>query len=466
VPYEGEFASKASHFDTVRNPEVAQFLGDCDYLTPPSDAEGEAVAARFEVPPPTDGVELPQRVIAVDGSYHESSIDERLPSTKVGYVKLGCVLIDMEEFGALRVHDGRFVDPFRVARLQNNNDALTFSLPSANIRLKGKTSVRDSFRAAVDEHLASPKTRFNESDPASSLRTTLFHLASRRRGDLGTGDPTRLKIHRCPDCEQGPVEVRDVPGPQLCSHCNAEVYPSDCLRIWEEVTDYQSNAEALSRFMLLVEHMLPIHYIRYLVENSLAVIGSTAFFIDGPLAVFGNAAWLHLSILGYLNEVNRRLDQVGQSRLLMIGLQKTGQVVDHMRLIDRFVPTNRLFAIDDEYRYRYILTGRDPAGNGFGYETYYGQDFLFKTPSGRSFVFGLPYPFPSKHPAGGNFIQAKTEMGRYPELARALKLISHFESDLYQNALVPVALAHRYTAISLVPGGRVLDLLTRRSLTA
>ena len=43
-------------------------------------------------------------------------------------------------------------------------------------------------------------------------------------------------------------------------------------------------------------------------------------------------------------------------------------------------------------------------------------------------------------------------------------MIKHFESDLYRNAVVPVALAHRYTAISLEPGGRVLDLLTKQAL--
>jgi hypothetical protein len=36
--------------------------------------------------------------------------------------------------------------------------------------------------------------------------------------------------------------------------------------------------------------------------------------------------------------------------------------------------------------------------------------------------------------------------------------------DLYDNALVPVALAHRHASISLVPGGKVLDLLVRSGL--
>jgi hypothetical protein len=168
----------------------------------------------------------------------------------------------------------------------------------------------------------------------------------------------------------------------------------------------------------------------------------------------------------YLNEINLKLVASGQERLLIIGLQKTGQVVDHVRMLDRFLPDNRLFPLDDDYRYRYVLAGRDQAANGFGSETYYGQDFIFKTPSGRSFVFALPYPFTSKNEPGTRFVDAKIDLGRYHELARCLALIQNFESDLYENAVVPVALAHRYTAISLVPGGRVLDLLSRRQLAA
>lgn len=41
--------------------------------------------------------------------------------------------------------------------------------------------------------------------------------------------------------------------------------------------------------------------------------------------------------------------------------------------------------------------------------------------------------------------------------------MSHF-GDLYENSVVPIALARRYTAISLMPGGRVLDIFTWRAL--
>jgi hypothetical protein len=468
MPYQNEYASKSSHFDIVRNPQIAEFLDGCDYLKEPSDEEGQTMGAYFEPPPPIQGVPLPEHVIAVDGSYHEDALDpQRFPSTRFGYVKVSSVLIDLTEFGALWVEDGRFVDPFRVAKLRDGSDALTFPFPSANVIWKGKNSVRDSFRAALDAHLSSPRTRWNEADPTTSLRTTLFRLAS-TRPDLGTGDPSKLKIHRCPNevCGRGPIEVDDIPDQQYCPFCKAEVYPTDCLRIWEEVLEYQPNVQAISRLMLLVEHMLPIHYIRHIRESgtSRQLLAGTAFFVDGPLAVFGNGAWLHGSIMRYLHGINTELEERGYPRILMIGLQKTGQVVEHMALIDRFVERDRIFALDDDYRYEYVL-GRDPAGNGFGFETYYGQDFIYKTPSGRTFVFALPYPFGTKDDQGGRpFIHAKTDLGNYTELPRALALVQHFESDLYQNSVVPIALAHRYTAISLSPGGKVLNLLAQKAL--
>jgi hypothetical protein len=419
---------------------------------------------KFQAPPSFEGTQLPDRVIAVDGSLYESSINEKLPSTKVGYVKIGSILIDMAQYGALRVDQGRFVDPFRVAEIENSNSPLTFSLPSANIRTQGKKSVRDSFRAMMDEHLYDRRTRFVESDPFTSLRTTLFHLAAERSGSLGTGDPSTLRIHKCPECEKGPLDLHDVADQQTCPYCSSDVYPSDCLRVWEEVADFQSNYQAMSRFMLQVEHMLPIHYARFLIAQSPASLASTVFFLDGPLAVFGNGAWLHAAIMRYLDKLKVELSRLGHRPVLVIGLQKSGQVVDHVNLIERFLQPNRIYGIEDEYRYKYILAGRDSSSNGFGSETYYGQDFIYKTLSNRTFVFAIPYPFGSKQISGLDFARAKIEVWRYTDLPEALALINHFETDLYENAVVPIALAHRYTAISLSPGGRVLDLLTRKAM--
>jgi hypothetical protein len=76
MPYRGEVASKVSHSDIIRNPEVASFLDSCEYLIQPGDAEVQAMAANFQVPPTVDEALLPEQAMAFDGSYYESSIDE------------------------------------------------------------------------------------------------------------------------------------------------------------------------------------------------------------------------------------------------------------------------------------------------------------------------------------------------------------------------------------------------------
>ena len=330
MPYEGQLAAKTSHSDLVRNPDVAGFLSECEYLTPPGREEAAAMAAKYLVPPPFDDAPLPATIMAIDGSYYEASMNERLPSTKVGYVKVGSVLILLQEYDSLRIDEGRFVDPFRVARLEDRNSPLAMPLPSANVRWKGRESVRDSFRAAVDDHLAGVRTRFNAKDPSTSLRTTLFHLASTRNGELGTANPSLLKLHKCPNsaCSATRILLQDLPEVQHCEACGIELYPSDVLRIWEEVDEYQSNATPMTRFMLAVEHLLPVHYMRYLLASSPVALSGLSFFVDGPLAVFGTPAWLHAELLRSISKTNANLRLRGLSPVLLIGLQKTGQVVD------------------------------------------------------------------------------------------------------------------------------------------
>lgn len=82
----------------------------------------------------------------------------------------------------------------------------------------------------------------------------------------------------------------------------------------------------------------------------------------------------------------------------------------------------------------------------------------------RTFVFALPYPFRSKEEPGRDFVRKKIEWARYPTLPTAVQLLEDLQTELYRDAVVPIALAHRYTAISLQPSGPVLDLLTRRAL--
>jgi len=452
MPYENQFGSKTAHGEIVKNPDIQAFLKRCKPIHPPSNEGQNAILDGFLTPPVYDQAPLVNHVIASDGSLYISSIDDRLPSIKAAYLKFSTILIEMAEFNGLQDQQTNMIDPFKVAALRRNRDALSAVLPLSNLKIDEDSGVRETFRRQTEDFLASTATRFRADDPSTSLLSTFTELSLLRPDD--GQHKGMIRIHKCPqkDCEQANIYVDPTKDNHVCPSCEKRLYISDCLRVWEAVSDFYPNQEPASRLMSYIEHLLPVHYLRNLRDNSPQVLSNVAVLIDGPLAVFGNAAWLHRSIMQFMFGLRQQA--------VVLGLQKGGYVAEYMSLLQKRIPDNRLLSISDDFRYNYL--GTEPSDNGFGSETYYGHDFVFKTPSGKLFVFALPYPFQSKSTA--NFVSEKVKLEKYPTLAKALRLITEVETDLYKNALAPIALAHKYTAISLRPGGRVLDLLGRASV--
>ena len=58
----------------------------------------------------------------------------------------------------------------------------------------------------------------------------------------------------------------------------------------------------------------------------------------------------------------------------------------------------------------------------------------------------------------------KANIEHYFNIGAYVRLIEDFESDLYEGAVVPIALAQKYTAISLQPGGKILDVLAQTAI--
>ena len=463
MPYSNEYADKTSHIDIVNNPEIQSFLSDCQYMIEPSEADIKAMSDKF-IEPPECLTPLSDNILSIDGSNYEASIRDDIPCTRIGYVKIGNLLIKRNQYNSLQ-NGSRFVNPFKVAALKENNSSISFALPSSNIRYRGQSTVRDGFRLALDQSLNEVRTI--PDNPATSLRATLFKLAAYRTGDFKPTEEGTLILHKCPSCLAEYISVKDTDEEQYCPHCQKTIFPSDCLRIWEAVTESVSNQMALTRFMNVVEHIFAIHYIRVIrdmnPQSFVDILSNICFFVDGPLAVFGNSAWIHLSIMKFLNEINVSMAKSGKNPLMILGLQKSGMVHDFLQLIGNQLENNRIYCLEDEFRYKYITYDRTPSESTFGAETYYGQDFLFKTASGRTFVFNAPYPFENKKDYLA-FAKEKSNIDNYKNIGAYTKLIEDFECDLYENAVVPIALAHKYTAISLEPGSKVLDLLSKSSI--
>lgn len=459
-----DYMDRSAHIDIVKNPDVSSFLQDCRFMTVPTGNELAEITSNF-CDIPTSVRILPKNVIAIDGNNFEAHINPEIPFTRVGFVKVSNVLIDRSKYKELGT--GRFVDPFQVAQLSRDNSSITFTFPSSNVSYRDEESVREGFRRALDEELYNK--RAIETDPKTSLRSTLFFLSSLRRGEMQAEALNKLLLHKCPNCEAEMIEVLDIPETQKCPHCGKKIYPSDCLRIWEEVSDSASNQMALTRFTNAIMHMLMVHYIRYVKiafpETYRSILSNTCFFIDGPLSINGNSAWLKSCIMKYIYDINEELRNDGLPEMMVIGLQKHGKLVDYLRLIKDAIDPNTILAVTDDFRNKYVDFDKTPANKTYGNETYYGQDFMLKTTAGKTFVFNIPYPFPNKDDIGVFKIE-KAKLSNYPNIGDFVRLIEDFECDLAENMVVPVALAQKYSSISLQPGGKVLDLLAHNTIMA
>jgi hypothetical protein len=460
MPYSGQFAAKGGHIDLIKNKDVTDFISECDYLQMPSEGDTKKFCEHFIDIPVSEITS--SSVISIDGSKYESSIDNNFPNTMVGYIKVSMVLIDINKYNELFINSSRYVDPFKVSELQNNNDSLSFSVPSSNMRLKGYSSVKDSFRKRLYDIFISQNTELGE---GRNLLKTLYVLE---------GNNNNIQLERCPSCKfKSNVELKipeikikdsfvNCPNPD----CKAPIYATDILRLHEEVSEFGSNDSVMTRVMNILEHLLFAHYICYLSEKSPETLSKTTFFIDGPLAIFGPAAKFHKRIMALIYQINKKLEDRNLPKFLTIGLQKTGQVVDFANSIKRILDKNfeneeKIFLIDDAFRYKYIKQSLEN-NTGFGIETYYGQDFIFKTKRGRQYIMSLPYTFETKESNNYEFHKEKLKYENYPDLGKCLSIIKKFECDMFTNAVVPITMAHRHASISLVPGGKVLDILSAR----
>ena len=159
-------ADKTTHIDIVQNPDIRNFLDECEYMVPPTGNELAEIVSNFVAIPFWDK-ELPTKIIAIDGSSYEATVNPQIPFTRFGFVKIGHLLINRDSFKGL--NSGKFVDPFEVARISKDNSSLLFSFPSSNMSYKNQKNVKDSFRLALDEALY--KQRFKPYD-FTGLRLT------------------------------------------------------------------------------------------------------------------------------------------------------------------------------------------------------------------------------------------------------------------------------------------------------
>lgn len=241
------------------------------------------------------------------------------------------------------------------------------------------------------------------------------------------------------------------------------MYLTDWLRLHEAVEEDFESTSILSRLTQVVEHLLVFNLIQTCLSNQTLVSlpFSMAFILDRPLAIYGEPAKLHRYILKYYH----KLMQNKNTPLIIFGLAKSGRLKDHFELLERRmkeigeeIPKNAVMLVSDAYRFKYIQQ-RPKRNEYFGQEISWGQDFLFYSKEAKKFVVSLPYSVDEKKKE--YYEKMIFNIDSYSTLPTVLDLINKITTDLYEDAILPVALAHRYASISLKPSKQILEMFAR-----
>jgi hypothetical protein len=461
MPFNNQQASKVGHEDILRNPDIDEYLSSIGDIPRPAAAElaeifGDAPAIGEFKP------SVPEVIVAFDGSLYEASADTSEPSRRVGYVKVGMVALNVKKYIDLSDQNMPYVDPMAVNRLQDRS-ALSMALPSAYLKEPALDSVTDGYRAAVHRYYSSDKTKVGTDK--NTLLDTVVELLYAMDAVVEENGAEYVVLPSCPgvDCDAKNVGV-PLKGEASCRTCEAPLFVTDMLRVWECFNEASTNAESFSRLMLASESLVLLHSLLFFKRAGLlAQLSNYAFIMDGPLSISGEAAKFHEPIMKTINQLQLEMIEHNLVPPLVMGLTKTGIAVEHFAALDESIPTGIAFPVTDEYRYKNIF-GKKVRAKPFGDEFYYGQDVLIKTPEGRQFLVSLPYPWDTKQDA--DFKTGRFDLSKYRNVDLAIGIINMFQSDLYENSMVPVILAHEYASISLAPGGKILDLATARALGA
>jgi hypothetical protein len=110
-----------------------------------------------------------------------------------------------------------------------------------------------------------------------------------------------------------------------------------------------------------------------------------------------------------------------------------------------------LMILDDDYVERYITFKGGPKSHG--HDTHYGRHFFYRGAGRQIYVLTVP-------PLGhlGAEREGDFDVDDYPTLRATCGVLDSIDTRLYEDATIPIALAHRYAAYPLVTAGQVLKL--------
>ncbi|MGH1336037.1 MAG: DNA double-strand break repair nuclease NurA [Aureispira sp.] len=390
----------------------------------------------------------PDLIIAIDGDYSKQIINNGFPGAEVGYITVSTVMILMDKLKALE--GSRFVDPqlYREVEQSSSIDSL---MVGANVVLNGEASAKSSMRKMFYEKLEEVRI----SDNTESLLDTYEAMLKIRWQSKST-------LPQCPhdDCT---ARLEKKVGQYNCANCGGKIYSTDNLRLHELMQPSGTNGEMYGRIKETIKQLQLIHLLRSFEQKEgwFDLLGHIAFFIEGSLAIPSTSSWLAKSFRAELNRINKKVKEQCGLDLLIVGIERTGNFVNHFSDIDvkkdgtkDNFPNQAAYLLTNDYIKDNIVLNDSPT---YVYlkDTSFGRKFFYKNKSGYRVV-------PSIATFTNYQSNPKTAFpAQFPRLSDCLMLLDKLVSAKYNNSVLPLATAHAEAAIPLNLGNAIFENMAR-----
>ena len=431
-----EQASKSSHGYVVNDPNVQEFLGRCTLPRSADDVSlHEHIVQDFKPVTPNPI----RNIVAVDSGFTEVPVRKNFPSSTLCFFQFGALTFTVADLE--RLEASPFIDPADMAKLKRI-ERLKLTLPVRNVAFKNQSTLTASVRLAVFEFFAQSR---DSSSLLDTLKWFLFEEYSHPEEEYN--------LASCPECGVSNITLvraavtKD--GRIPCNKCNAPLFLTDAFRLHEAVDDTIGAGGILGYVTTLLEQLVMVHFLKLILTHRPALLREILFIKDGPLAFFGQTANMHKKMRALVQYL------FDHHNLYMAGLEKSGAFVEHAAEIASSMKDGTVLILDNDYIYKYIIPGKADPSNPYGRTTYYSGKVIFKSSYGGVYVVTVP--------TIASMVKPTPQDMR--NLGEILTNVEKLHCDMYDDALIPIALVNKLVSLANHPSSKILQRFAIEGVT-
>lgn len=151
-----------------------------------------------------------------------------------------------------------------------------------------------------------------------------------------------------------------------------------------------------------------------------------------------------------LNHLNSELN------VYLAGIEKSGPFVEHALEIKDKIKAGQVYLLSNKHIYKYVKPGDPNNPDAYGRSSYYSSKVIFKSRDERLYVVTIP--------TETSEVVLNPKKSDFKNIDIAMKYIERLKSDMYDNSLLPIALANKLVSLSDHPSSVLLEKFAKHNI--